>query len=166
MKAGRLANTLKIDFEEARALLNKFWDAFPNIKKTLDEVAATAIKKEYAESPLDKRRRYFKSFDLEVKKERAHAENIAKNMICQAANASMIKLALVFLRDAALAKGWTSDDFRILMVIHDEVVCECRQELAKEVKKMVEEKMVQAAEHYVKTVPMKAEAVIDDHWVH
>lgn len=166
MKAGRLANTLKIEIDEASDLLNKFWKAFPEIKKTLDRVAKEAIQQEYAESPLDKRRRYFKSFDLEVKKERAHAENIAKNMICQAPNASMIKKALCLLRSATIARGWESDIFRILMVIHDEIVCECHMSIVDEAKQLVENMMVEAAEYYVKSVPMKAEAKIDLHWVH
>lgn len=119
MKAGRLAHNVGIGFEEAKALLNKFWVTFPNIAKKLQQLADDAVKNECAISPLDSRRRYLKTFDFTVSGEKAHAQNIAKNMPFQAASASITKRALVYIRQAALKRGWGTDKFRILITVHD-----------------------------------------------
>lgn len=166
MGAGRLANNLKIEIKEARILLDKFWGSFPAIKDGLDKYASEALAKGYAFSPLDNRRRYLRSFDFDVKGERIHAENIAKNMICQGACASIMKQALVNLREASIDKGWYDKKFRLLMTIHDEAVLEVHESIADEAVALVDKLMVEAAEKYVKTVPMIAETAIGNHWIH
>jgi len=166
MKAGRLAHNLGVTFDEARALLNKFWVTFPNIAKKLDQLANDAVKNEYAISPLDGRRRYLKTFDFDVSGERAHAQNIAKNLPFQGTNASITKRALVYIRRAALNKGWSADKFRILITVHDEIECECHKSIVDEATKMVEDMMIAAAEYYVKKVPMKVDVDVGDHWIH
>jgi DNA polymerase I len=166
MGAGSLAQELGVSTKDARKLLNKFWHTFPNIAKTLKRFAADAIAKEYAISPLDKRRRYLKTFDFDVSGERAHAENIAKNLPFQGASASITKRALVLIRRAALNKGWKADQFRILITVHDEVEADCHESIAEEATQMVEDMMVTAAEYYVKKVPMKVDVDVGDHWIH
>jgi DNA polymerase-1 len=166
MKAGRLATQLKITYDEAKELLNKFWGSFPMIADTLRKLANNAVDRRYASCPLDGRRRYLWNFDFDVKKEKAHAENIAKNMPFQGGNASIVKRALVNIREGALAKAWTYADFRLLITVHDEIICECREELIDEATKLVSDSMIQAAEFYVKSVPMTIDLKVGDCWLH
>ena len=166
MGAVRLARKLEITEQEAKDLLNKFWTSFPKIKDKLDELVKNALSSGYALSPLDNRRRYLRSFDFEVSREKSHASNITKNMPFQGACASIMKRALVLLRQEAINRGWYDTKFRLLMTIHDEAVIEVHESIAEDAFKMVDETMVNAASYYVKTVPMIAETAIGDFWIH
>ncbi len=166
MGAIRLAPALKVSLNEAKALLNSFWEAFPSIETKLNELVKQAIQKGYAISPLDNRRRYIRTFDFDVNREKSHAANITKNMPFQGACASIMKKALVLIRREALNRGWGDDKFRLLMTIHDEAVIECHESIADAAYEMVDKTMVRAAEYYVKKVPMIADTQIGDHWIH
>lgn len=166
MKAGRLSYQLQVTPKEASDLLNKFWKEFPSIQVKLTEFAENAVTKKYAYSPLDGRRRSLGNFDMALSRERAHAENIAKNLPFQGGNASIIKRALVYIKNGAESRGWDASKFRILMTIHDEVEAECVGSIAEEALLMVEQKMIDAAHFYVKKVPMAVDIKIADHWVH
>jgi DNA polymerase I-like protein with 3'-5' exonuclease and polymerase domains len=90
----RLADTLKISFEAAKNLLQKYFETFPRIKLLLNEFTENALKNKYALSPLDNRRRDLSTFDFDNGREKNHALNISKNLPFQGAGASVTKRAL------------------------------------------------------------------------
>lgn len=84
---------------------------------------------------------------------------VGRNTPIQGTSADMMKLALVLVTEAL-----QEYDAGIVLSVHDEIVVEVVIESAKEVAKIVEDKMVAAADYYVKSVPNIAEAVISDTW--
>ncbi len=53
---------------------------------------------------------------------------------------------------------------KIINCIHDEILLETPPELAEKYKNLLQQCMIEAANHYLKTVVMKAEAKIADNW--
>lgn len=163
MGAWGLAQTLKIDKNEAQELLNRYFTVFPSIRTFLNRMSDEAQRNRYAYSPLDGRRRDLSNMDWDHWKKRKHALNIAKNHPIQGASASVTKLALIKIHKYIRTK---SKDAGIVAVIHDEILVECHKDIVKEMKKVVENSMIEAFNFYCPDVPMEVDAIIDNHWIH
>lgn len=85
----------------------------------------------------------------------------AEGVITHNSGADVTKLAMVFVHRRLLKEGF---DARILMVVHDELVVEVREDQADVVAKIVEEEMVRAFNHYFKNIPMVVDAHIGPTW--
>ena len=162
----RLAETIEVSYSEARDIMDKFFAVYPKIKQYLDSLVNNAKRNSYAISPLDNRKRWLVDFDWDVPKEAAHAGNIARNMPFQGGNASITKLALIFLRNKILENDWDIDNkVRIINTIHDEILTEVHKSLADQMKQIQIEEMLRAAYEFVKNVPMAVDCTVSDHWV-
>ncbi len=120
MGPGRLADTLKISFKEAKSLINKYFKVFPTIKQTLDKFVKMAMENKYAYSPLDGRRRIFSGVDWDHSGKVSHLKNVAKNMPFQGAGASVTKLALCWMKREIDKMGW---DAKMILTVHDRFCC-------------------------------------------
>jgi len=161
-----LMKDLEISKHEAIDLLDSFWGTFSKIKGYLDKMIALAEEKDYAYSPLDNRRRWFTSdphtWDSFWKKN--HAQNIARNIGCQGAGASIMKRALVSMRKSFLAHPeWEA---KLLFTVHDEVGVEVKEEYAEVCAVAVEKDMIDASDFYLKLTPMVVDLSIGDYWIH
>jgi len=162
----RLADATGVSYNSAKSTMDQFFRTYPKIKNYLDKLETDAEINKYALSPLDGRKRWLWDFDWAVPKEASHARNIAKNLPFQGANASITKLALVNIREKILENNWDVDNqVMVVSTIHDEILMECKKELANIVLEMTKEQMLNAAHHYIKHVIMAVDATISDHWV-
>lgn len=155
----RFAAAAGIDYALAKKLIAKYWERFPRVKTFFDERVRYAIEHKCAISPLDGRLRWLTDMDLDDIKSRVHAENIAKNFPLQGGNASILKLALIKIREAIVDK-----DISIINTIHDEILLEAHIDCAEEAKQILQTCMIDAAKHYMRRVPVIAEAYISNHW--
>jgi len=64
-----------------------------------------------------------------------------------------------------LDRALLSRDAQIVNSIHDEIVVECEQSIAEEVKQIVIQKMIEGAKRILPRVPVEVEAVISDAWL-
>jgi DNA polymerase-1 len=160
----KLAHKLKITFQEAKEVLEVVWKKIPAVKAFMDDRVNEAIASECVRSFMDNRLRWIKGFDLMLPGQKAHACNIARNMSLQSGNASVLKVAMHKVYEEIRNKNWQKDCLMI-STIHDEILLECREAIAEEVKEMLETCMIEAAKIWVKTVPVKAGAYIADHWI-
>ena len=55
---------------------------------------------------------------------------------------------------------------KIVNLVHDEILVECPKEIAEEVKDILLDCMSKAGVPFCKTLPLGADALIGDHWVH
>ena len=55
---------------------------------------------------------------------------------------------------------------KIVNFVHDEILVECPENMAEQVKEVLIRCMEQAGQPFCPIVPLKAEALIGDHWVH
>ncbi len=163
MSAYGLAKTLKIDKDEAKELLKKFFEAFPNIYSFLKQCEREVAQTKIAVSTLDGRIRNLANMDWDDWRKRSHALNIAKNHPIQGASASITKLALVNLQDKINEDNLEA---KIVAVIHDEILVECHEDIAQKVATIVTDCMVEAFNFYCPNVTMTVDAIIDNHWVH
>lgn len=163
MGVAKLGNTLKIPIDEAKALMKKYFQIFPSIKKLMDTFVNRLLETKVAYSPLDHRRRDLSNADWDNPKSVAHAKNISKNLPFQGAGATITKLAMCKLRRAFLDLNL---DAKIILTVHDELVVKAKAEIADQVAELVQEKMIAAFEHFAPGTPMKVEPDINTYWVH
>jgi DNA polymerase I-like protein with 3'-5' exonuclease and polymerase domains/intein/homing endonuclease len=166
MGPGGLAPRLGVSLDEAKALISRYFAAYPGIQKWLDKAAKDSVRLGYSVTPLGRKRFYNlpdeslkRSSEDDWRKQIAAIERQGKNSPIQGCNADMTKLALINLR-AALS-GW---DARTVNTVHDEIVVEAREDQAEEVKHLVEAAMLDAGKAILKEVPIVADAAVADYW--
>jgi DNA polymerase I-like protein with 3'-5' exonuclease and polymerase domains len=97
-------------------------------------------------------------YDLEVFAD-SHSF-VADGFITHNSASDIFKRAMTLLDRALL-----SHDAQIVNSIHDEIVVECDQSIAEEVKQIVIRKMIEGAKEFLPRVPVEVEAVISDAWL-
>lgn len=90
----------------------------------------------------------------------ADAERQCVNSIIQGSAADMSKLAMIAIHNDARLQEL---DCHILIPVHDEVICECPEENAKEVSELLVSLMIGAAKEKI-SVPMKCDAEVTYAW--
>lgn len=90
----------------------------------------------------------------------ADAERQCVNSIIQGSSADMTKLAMVAIHNDQRLKEL---DCHLLLQVHDEVICECPRENAKEVSELLTSLMIGAAKEKIR-VPMKCDAEVTEVW--
>jgi DNA polymerase I-like protein with 3'-5' exonuclease and polymerase domains len=158
---GSLALQLGVSPDEAKALIEKYFQAYTGIQQWLEKAARDAVRKGYSDTPLGRRRFYDvpDRNDPDYRSKIGSIERQGKNTPIQGSNADMTKIALVYLRTAL--KGY---DARVVNTVHDEIVVEVRADQAEEVKAIVEHEMVRAGEQILHLVPIVADASVGDYW--
>ncbi|MDQ3790801.1 MAG: DNA polymerase, partial [Actinomycetota bacterium] len=127
LSAYGLSQQLRISTEEARGLMEEYFDRFGGVRDYLHEVVAKARKDGYT-STIFGRRRYLPDLTSDNRQRREMAERMALNAPIQGSAADIIKVAMLNvhreLRDAGLKS-------RMLLQVHDELVLEvCTPERA------------------------------------
>lgn len=79
---------------------------------------------------------------------RPPSEHTCLNYLLQSAEAILVKWATVAFIREAWARGYTEEDFGLVLHVHDEFQVECRPEIAEELGKLGAESMTKAGEHY------------------
>jgi DNA polymerase I-like protein with 3'-5' exonuclease and polymerase domains len=90
----------------------------------------------------------------------ADAERQCVNSVIQGSAADMSKLAMIAIHNNERLKEL---DCHILIPVHDEVICECPEEHAKEVSELLTSLMIGAAKERIR-VPMKCDAEVTYCW--
>jgi len=163
MGVTKLANTLKIEVKEAKALKDKYFEVFPKIKVLMESLAEEAKAKKFAYSPLDGRRRDLSYIDWDHPRQVGGALNQAKNFPFQGCGASTTKKAMILIRDEIRKYNL---DARIINVVHDEILYEVHKTQAERVAQIVQLKMIEAFNFYAPDVPMVVKPEIGLKWIH
>ena len=120
LSAFGLSQQLRIPAEEARELMEEYFERFGGIRDYLREVVERARKDGYTETVLG-RRRYLPDLVSDNRQRREMAERMALNAPIQGSAADIIKLAMLEVHGALRAAGLRS---RMLLQVHDELVLE------------------------------------------
>jgi DNA polymerase-1 len=158
---GSLALQLGVSQDEAKSLIEKYFQAYTGIQQWLEKAARDAVRKGFSETTLGRRRFYDvpNRDDPDYRMKVGSIERQGKNTPIQGGNADMTKIALVYLRTAL--RGYNA---RVVNTVHDEIVVEVIAEQAEDVKRIVEHEMIRAGEQILQTVPVVADAAIGDYW--
>jgi DNA polymerase I len=153
-----LASRLEIPQSEAKEIIAKYFDRFPNVKKYIAETIEFARGHGYVET-LSGRRRFLPDIHSRNKNISQNAERQAINMPIQGTAADMIKRAMIDIYRALREKELKS---KMLLQVHDELVFEVFENEEKEVRALVEDKMKHAISMIV---PIEVEIGIGKNWL-
>lgn len=111
---------------EAQEFFNAYFNTFTRLAEYLEETKAFARAHGYTETYFG-RRRYFPGMNSSAPFLRAQAERMAINAPVQGTAADVIRIAMVHIHEY-LEKEKLSDDVRMLLQVHDELVFEIKNE--------------------------------------
>ena len=163
MGVNALRANLGGDRKEAQEFYNEYFSTFTGLAQYLDRIKAETERKGYTET-LFGRRRYFSGFKSPLPFIRASAERMAINAPIQGTQADLIKIAMKRIADYIESKKY-SEDVRMILQVHDELVFEVKEKLineaVKEFKKIMETVL---PKEKMAGVPILAEAHVGDNW--
>jgi DNA polymerase I len=120
LSAFGLAQGIGIPPDEARALMDAYFERFAKVKAYLDAVVTQARRDGYTSTILG-RRRYLPDLASDSRQRRQMAERMALNAPIQGSAADLIKMAMVAVDRAMTDQGLAS---RMVLQVHDELVFE------------------------------------------
>jgi len=158
----KLAATLKVDFDEAKALTRKFFSSFPAILRYFEGAIADARENNYCSTILG-RRRLLPAINSYYKQDVAQAERQVKNSPIQGSAADITREAML-----RIYEDRQIDDMGVKMLIqvHDEIVFEVPKELEvdPEFNDRLEKLMAHPLEFDLK-VPLETSGKYGDTWL-
>ena len=152
-----LSQSLDIPMAEAREMIDRYFEAYPGVRRYLDETVASAKRLGYAET-LFGRRRPIPELKMRVPAQRAFGERTAMNHPMQGTAADIIKIAM-----ARVARRLHDEEYRAKMIlqVHDELDFECPLDEVERLSKMVRAEMEGVVEL---KVPLIAEVSCGETW--
>jgi DNA polymerase-1 len=152
-----LSQQLGIKAEEARVLMDGYFERFGGVRDYLRSVVAQARLDGYTETVLG-RRRYLPDLTSDNRQRREMAERMALNAPIQGSAADLIKIAMLRIDAAIAAAGLRS---RMLLQVHDELVFEVAEGERSALEALVREQMGRA---YPLDVPLEVSVGAGRDW--
>ena len=153
-----LAERLDISRDEAKQLIDGFFETFPQVHDYMEQSKQYAREHEYAET-LFHRRRYLPDINSHNGTVRGFAERNAINAPIQGSAADIIKVAMIRIYQRMKAEGLKS---KLLLQVHDELNFSVVPEEHDRVEALVLEEMQRA---YPLRVPLVADSGWGDNWL-
>jgi DNA polymerase-1 len=157
MEAYGLAQRLAVPVEEAKGILDAFFDAFPSVHTYMDQAVADARSNGYTVTSFG-RRRPLPDLASSNHQVRQAAERQAMNAGIQGLAADLFKMALIRLDSGLESGGFRSD---LVLQVHDEVLVDVVADEAEAVEQLTESALTGAAEL---DVPLKVAMAWGDSW--
>jgi DNA polymerase-1 len=136
-----LARSAGMEFAEAKAFIERYFETYPGVRDFIDRTVAQARVQGYV-TTLFGRRRYLPELRSENPRDRAFGERTAVNTRVQGTAADIIKKAMVEIARRIEDKGLRA---RMILQVHDELVFDVPAEEMDALAPMVEKAMVSAA---------------------
>ena len=153
-----LAERLDISRDEAKQLIDGYFETFPKVKEYMEKAKETARDKGYVET-LFKRRRYLKDINSGNATVRGFAERNAINAPIQGTAADIIKVAMINIYNRFKREGIRS---KMILQVHDELNFSVYPEEKEKVEKIVLEEMQGA---FSMKVPLVADCGWGKNWL-
>ena len=153
-----LAERLEISRDEARQLIDGYFDTFPRVRDYMERAKETAREHGYAETFFH-RRRYLPDITSHNATVRNFAERNAINAPIQGSAADIIKIAMVRIHRRFAEEGIRS---KMILQVHDELNFSVLPEEKERVERIVLEEMQHA---YPLSVPLVADSGWGTNWL-
>ncbi len=140
LSAYGLSQQLRISTDEARGLMDDYFEGFGGVRDYLQQIVAQARKDGYTET-LFGRRRYLPDLTSDNRQRREMAERMALNAPIQGSAADIIKVAMLKVHRELAAGGFRS---RMLLQVHDELVLDVAADERTQVQDLVRTQMAAA----------------------
>ncbi len=146
-----LAQDIGVTKGEAKTYIEKYLEKYSGVRAYMSGVVEQARADGYVSTQMG-RRRWLPELRSSNFNLRSFGERVALNMPIQGTAADIIKLAMIRVRDSLRAQGLSA---RLVLQVHDELIVECPQEEAEQVKTLLEQEMAAVADL---AVPLIADA--------
>ena len=161
MSAFRLGNELSIEFGEARAFINTYFETFPGVKNFMEETLNFASQNGYVKTMYGRRRPapelYGKTPDKITNL--SHPSRFAINAVVQGTAADIIKIAMLKVQE--LINKSYKDDVSMILQVHDELLFEVTPSAVETFKKDLAETMSSVAQL---DIPLDVEIGVGENW--
>lgn len=157
ISAWSLAQDIGVFPNEAKEYMDAYLEKYSGVREYMKAIVDTAKKQEYV-STLFNRRRYLPEIKSSNFNTRSFGERVALNMPIQGTAADIIKLAMVKVYARLKAE---CPEAKLILQVHDELICECPEADAEKVKAILEEEMKNAVSL---SIPLTAEAKYGHSW--
>ncbi|MGH3469649.1 MAG: DNA polymerase I, partial [Thermocrispum sp.] len=157
LSAFGLSAQLRISTDEARGLMDEYFDRFGGVRDYLQSVVLAAGKAGYTETIFG-RRRYLPDLTSDNRQRREMAERMALNAPIQGSAADIIKVAMLNVHRGLAEAGLRS---RVLLQVHDELVLEVAEGERERIEPLVREQMGAA---YELAVPLEVSVGYGRSW--
>jgi len=152
-----LRRQLGITTQEAKALMDSYFEQFSGLKKFMDKTVAFARENGYVQTYLG-RKRYLRDINSQNGMARSNAERMAINTPVQGTAADMIKIAMINIHE--LLKNYKT---KMLLQVHDELVFDLHLEEKEVLLPKIDELMRNAIPSL--KVPILVEMDTGDNWL-
>ncbi len=153
-----LSQDIGVTVAEAKDYMDAYFRKYPGVKAYMDHIVEKAKADGYVETLLH-RRRSLPEIKSSNRNTRAFGERVALNMPIQGTAADIIKLAMVHVSRRLKAEGLAA---KLIMQVHDELIVECPEGEAEQVKALLTEEMERVVDL---SVPLTAEAHSGKNWL-
>ena len=157
LSAFGLSNQLSISTEEARSLMEEYFQRFGGVRDYLQAVVKRAVQDGYTATILG-RRRYLPDLISDNRQRREMAERMALNAPIQGSAADIIKVAMLRVDTALRDSGLRS---RMLLQVHDELVFDVAPGEREPLEELVRREMGGA---YPLSVPLEVSVGVGRDW--
>lgn len=155
-----LADRLNSTRTEAKLMMDDYFKSFPALEKFFDEAEHYGQENLYIRGALPTGRiRFFEHPSNEM--ERLAIGREAKNLRIQECNASMLKIAIMNLRDRIVRENLPA---MIHLPVHDEILSSCHKDFVDEWKQAQEEEMMAAANLFIEEGLLGVDTDILERW--
>ena len=152
-----LAEQLGISRKQAKRYIEQYLEKYSGIKKFMDTIVEEAKESGYVET-LFHRRRYIPELNSNNYMVRQFGARAAMNTPIQGTAADIMKLAMINVYNRLEAEKL---DAKIVLQVHDELIIECKKEIADTVKEILKDEM----ENVIKLrVPLEVETSEAENW--
>ncbi|HKX31205.1 MAG TPA: DNA polymerase [Blastocatellia bacterium] len=158
MGAEGLAGRIESSVKEAEELIEKYFVAYSGVARWLQTAADRAVRE--GRSRTASGRLWIFHLDPRDRQQLGALKRVGKNAPIQGTASDIFKRATTLLDRALL-----DQDAQIVNSIHDEIVVECEESIAPQVKATMTRMMEDGARAFLSRVPVSVEAVIADSWI-
>lgn len=155
--AKRFAKNANITEAEAYNIIREYFALYEGLKEWLDWAKREASQN-HTSKTLSGRKIYHRFDKSDPFWKISAAERLGTNFPIQGTNADIAKIALRNVYDELGGR------VKLVNIIHDEILIECKEEEAVEIQPIFEQCMIKAGEAYITSVPILVESSIMSRW--
>jgi len=165
-----LSYSQSIPLEEAEKIVKEFWDGYPVLKKYKKKFVKLVMRDKFS-TTMTGRRRYFedpyKGFYPDEKTRYRYERKLEKegfNHAIQGTGVDMIKLAANRIYYTNPFK--INVDFKLILIVHDEIYNEVREEISVEAMEFIKKCMLEVEQEFLGDIPAAVEGELSQVWSH
>ena len=157
ISAFSLSDDIHVSVAQAKEYMEKYFEHYSGVRSYMDRVVAQGREDGFV-STMYGRRRWLPELKSSNFNTRSFGERVALNMPIQGTAADIIKLAMIKVDTRLRAEGLEA---RLVLQVHDELIVECPEGEAEQVKVLLQEEMEGVA---ALSVPLVADAKAGRTW--